>query len=171
MDYTIQTLTSLSKNYQEVKKMFLQSSERIRSNFNIPNDKKSSVDFGIIMTSDPSLQEFVDILNNNKTLINLNEKLNTLRYEGIFIILEYALRCNEEISGYDLNILLENPIMNQEEILILFEGLTGVHHIHNNNDKIMLEIPSREYVIQNKTLLMYVDFWARELEYDVTSSK
>jgi hypothetical protein len=80
------------------------------------------------------------------------------------MILEYALKCKEEISGYDLSILLKNPSKNSNEIYNLFEGLAGVHHVHSIDGKIMLEIPSREYISKNRRLLKYVDFWIQELE-------
>ena len=160
----MEKLEILSKQYRKTKNKFLDYSAEIKSTFNLLNEHKNSVDFGIIETCNPDLQKFVDILNNDKTLKKLNTRFRGIKFEGIITILEYALECDEKISGYDLNILMKNPLKNRDEISSLFEGLAGVHHIHLIAGKIMMELPSRGYVIKNRRLLKYVDFWNKELQ-------
>jgi hypothetical protein len=160
----MQELLDLSIQYQETKKKFFDYSDTIKNTFKLSNEQISLVSFGIVETSNTSLQKYVDILNNDKNLNKLNDELSKIKLNGIITILEYALKCEEEIPGYDLNILLKNPIKNQNEITNLFEGLAGVQHIHMIEGKILLEIPAREYVIKNRRLLRYVDFWSKELE-------
>ena len=160
----MQKLVHLSKRYRKAKIEFFESSGTIKNTFKLSNEQISLVSFGIIETSNTRLQKYVDILNNDKNLNKLNDELSKIKLDGIIMILEYALKCGEEISGYALNILLKNPLKNRNEICNLFEGLAGVHHIHNIDGKIMLEIPSREYVIKNRRLIIYVDFWTEELE-------
>lgn len=164
MDEIIEKLKILSKQYIKTKKKFLDYSAEIKSTFNLLDEQKNSVDFGIIVTSNPDLQKFVDILNTDKSLKKLNTQFRTIKLEGIITILEYALESDEKISGYDLNNLLKNPLKNQDEFCSLFEGLTGIHHIHSIDGKIMMELPSRGYVIKNRRLLKYVDFWNKELQ-------
>ena len=164
MDIIMQKLVHLAKRYRKTKSEFSESSETIKNTFKLSNEQISLVSFGIVETSNTSLQKYVDILNNDKNLNKLYDKLSKIKLDGIITILEYALKCEEEISGYDLNILLKNPIKNRNEITNLFEGLTGVQYIHMIEGKIMLEIPAREYVIKNRRLLKYVDFWTKELE-------
>jgi hypothetical protein len=164
MDHIMQKLIPLSKQYRKTKNKFLDYSDTIKNTFNLSDEQISLVSFGIVETSNPSFQKYVDILNNDKTLNKLNDDLSKIKLEGIITILEYALKCREEISGYDLNILLKNHLENRNEIINLFEGLAGVNHIHLINDKIMLEIPSRNYITNNQRLLRYVDFWTKELE-------
>lgn len=164
MDSIYQKLTHLSKRYRKTKSEFLESTNIIKNPFKLSNEQVSLVSFGIIETSNISLQKYVNILNNNKNLNKLNGELSKIKLDGIITILEYALKCGEEISGYDLNILLKNPLKNLNEITNLFEGLAGVQHIHRIEGKIMLEIPAREYVTKNRKLLNYVDFWTKELE-------
>ena len=164
MDSINQKLTHLSKRYRKTKSEFLESTSIIKNTFKLSNEQVSLVSFGIIETSNISLQKYVDILNNNKYLNKLNGELSKIKLDGIITILEYALKCGEEISGYDLNILLKNPLKNLNEITSLFEGLAGVQHIHRIEGKIMLEVPAREYVTKNRKLLNYVDFWTKELE-------
>jgi hypothetical protein len=164
MDHIMQELLDLSIQYQETKKKFFDYSDTIKNTFKLSNEQISLVSFGIVETSNTSLQKYVDILNNDKNLNKLNDELSKIKLNGIITILEYALKCEEEIPGYDLNILLKNPIKNQNEITNLFEGLAGVQHIHMIEGKILLEIPAREYVIKNRRLLRYVDFWSKELE-------
>jgi hypothetical protein len=164
MDSTIQKLTHLSKRYNLSKSEFFEFSDTLKNTFNLSNEQVSQVSFGIVETANKSLQKYVDILNNDNKLNKLYNEFSKLKLDGIIIILEYALKCGEEISGYDLNILLKNPLKNLNEITNLFEGLAGVQHIHIIDGKIMLEIPACEYVIKNRRLLKYVDFWTRELE-------
>jgi hypothetical protein len=164
MDSILGNLVHLSKQFRKAKKQFLDYSAEIKNTFNLSDDQIPLVSFGIIETCNPSLQKYVDILNNDQTINKLNDKVKSIKFEGIITILEYALECDEKISGYDLNILLKNPIKNREEISSLFEGLAGVHHIHVIDGKIMMELPSRGYVIKNRRLLKYVDFWNKELQ-------
>jgi hypothetical protein len=164
MDIIMQKLLPLSKQYRKTKNKFLDYSDTIMNTFNLSDEQISLVSFGIIETCNPSLQKYVDILNNDKNLNKLYDRLSKIKLDGIITILEYALKCEEEISGYDLNILLKNPIKNRNEITNLFEGLAGVQHIHMIEGKIMLEIPAREYVIKNRRILKYIDFWNKELD-------
>ena len=164
MDEIMEKLKILSKQYRKTKKKFLDYSAEIKSTFNLLDEQKNSVDFGIIETCNPDLQKFVDILNNDKSLKKLNTQFRRIKFEGIITILEYALESDEKISGYDINILLKNPVKNRNEISSLFEGLAGVHHIHMIDGKIMMELPSRGYVIKNRRLLKYLDFWNKELQ-------
>lgn len=164
MDTIIQKLVPLSKQYRKTKNKFLDYSSTLKCPFNLSDEQKNSVDFGILETCNPDLQKFVDILNNDQKLKKLNYKLRKIKFDGIITILEYALKCDEKISGYDLNILLKNPLKNRDEISSLFEGLAGVHQIHMIDGKIMMELPSRGYVIKNRKLLKYIDFWFKELE-------
>lgn len=159
----MQKLVHLSMRYRKAKIEFFESSDTIKNTFKLSNEQISLVSFGIIETSNTRLQKYVDILNNDKNLNKLYDELSKRKLAGIITILEYALKCGEEISGYDLNILLKNPLKNRNEIIALFEGLAGVHHIHMIDGKIMMELPSRGYVIKNRRLLRYVDFWSKEL--------
>jgi hypothetical protein len=163
MDNIMQELVTLSKLYRKTKNKFFDYSDTLKSKFNLSDEQINSVDFGIIETSNPSLQKYVDILNNDKNLKNLNRKFLKIKFEGIIKILQYALKCDERISGYDLKKLLEHPLRNRKEINILFEGLAGVHHVHMIDGKIMMEIPARECIIKNRKLLKYVDFWNKKL--------
>ena len=161
MDSIIQKLVHLSKRYRKTKSEFVKSSNTIKNTFKLSNEQISLVSFGIIETSSTSLQKYVDILNNDKNLNKLNSDLSKIKLDGIINILEDALKCEEIISGYDLNNLLKKPKKNQNEIVILFDGLAGIQHIHKIEGKLMLELPAREYVNKNKRLLRYVDLWSK----------
>jgi hypothetical protein len=163
MDSIMQKLVHLSMRHRKAKIEFFESSDTIKNTFKLSNEQISLVSFGIIETSNTRLQKYVDILNNDKNLNKLYDELSKIKLDGIITIFEYALKCEEEISGYDLNILLKNPIKNRNEISNLFEGLAGVQHIHKIDGKLMMEIPARGYVIKNRRLLRYVDFWSKEL--------
>ena len=160
----MQKLKHLSKQYNLSKNEFIEFSVTLKNTFKLSNEQGSLVSFGIVETANKSLQKYVDILNKDNKLNKLYDEFSKIKLDGIIVILEYALKCGEEISGYDLNILLKNPLKNLNEITDLFEGLAGVQHIHMIEGKIMLEIPACEYVIKNRRLLKYIDFWNRELE-------
>ncbi|MGE5406698.1 MAG: hypothetical protein ACM3NR_03210 [Methanosarcina sp.] len=162
MDTVMAKLVQLSKDYMKAKNEFFQYSDTLKDSFNLSEENKSSVAFGIVDTKDPNLQKYVDILNSDETLIDLNSRFSKIKLEAVTEILQYALKCEEEIPGYDLNIILRDPSKNRGEIYDLYEGFAGVHHIHDIEGKIMLEIPAREYVFKNRRLLKYVDFWAKE---------
>ena len=163
MDSIMQKLSHLSQLYGKTKLEFLEYSDTIKHPFKLSKEQISQVSYGITETSDASLQKYIDILNNDKNLNKLYNKLSKIKIDGFITILEYASKCEEEISGYDLNILLKKTLKNRNEITNLFDGLAGVQHIHMIDGKIMLEIPAREYVIKNRRLLRYVDFWSKEL--------
>ena len=164
MDKVKQKLKKLSRKYKIAKKKFFKHSDHLISTFNLTDKHLSAVSFGMSTTANPKLQKFVDILNSDKTLIKLHDKVSGYKNIGVIAILKYALKCNEKISGYDIQVLLENPSDNQDEINNLFEGFAGVQHIHLINGKIMLEMPARESIRKNKKLLKYVDFWSESLE-------
>ena len=159
----MQELVTLSKQYRKTKSKFFDYSETTKSSFNLSDEQKNSIAFGIIKPADPHLQKYVDILNNDRNLKKLNRQFSKTKFEGIIKILQYAVNCEESISGYDLKKLLEHPLRNRKEINILFEGLAGVQHVHMIDGKIMMEIPARGYIIESRRLLKYVDFWYKEL--------
>jgi hypothetical protein len=163
MNSLMKELVTLSKQYFEAKEKFCEHSEKIKSTFNLSLDKQNSVAFGIIKSSNHHLQKYIDILNSDKNLNNLNRQFSKIKFEGIIKILQYAANCEESITGYDLKKLLGHPLRNRNEINILFEGLTGVHHVHMIDGKIMMEIPARGYIIKNRKLLRYIDFWNKKL--------
>jgi hypothetical protein len=163
MDRLMNNLKVLSKKYRRFKIEFFNHSNELINTFNLSEEQKKSVAFGIIKTGDPHFQNYLDILNSNKKLSQLSRKIIETKCDGINRILRFALKCNEDIQGYHIEKLLMDPINNRNELFNLFEGLTGVHHIHIINDKIMLEIPAREYVLSNKQLLRYVDYWNKIL--------
>ena len=157
------SLKALSKRYSRLKVDFYSFSDQLINTFNLSEEQKSSVAFGIIKTSNPDLQIYADILNYSTKLNQLSRRLSETKCEGIVKILEFALKCDEKIQGYNLVKLLDDPKTNKDEIIDLFEGLTGVHHIHIIDDKIMLEMPARECIINNPKLLVYIDFWSESV--------
>jgi hypothetical protein len=163
MDKLMNSLIALSKRYRRLKVDFYSISNELINSFNLSQEQKSSVAFGITKTSYPDLQIYVDILNSNMKLTQLSKRLIETKCVGIIKILEFALKCNEQIQGYNLGKLLDDPKTNREEIIDLFDGLTGVHNIHLIDDKIMMEMPARECILSNPKLLKYIDFWCRIL--------
>lgn len=163
MDILMKELATLSEQYNKAKEKFFDYSDKIISSFNLSADQKKLVAFGIVKTSDSDLQNYVDILNSDKNLIKYNRQFLKIKFQGIIKILQYAMDCEENISGYDLKKLLTHPLKYLNEINILFEGLAGAHHVHMIGGKIMIEMPAREYVIKNRRLSQYVDFWNKKL--------
>ena len=90
MDSIMQKLSHLSQLYGKTKLEFLEYSDTIKHPFKLSKEQISQVSYGITETSDASLQKYIDILNNDKNLNKLYNKLSKIKIDGFITILEYA---------------------------------------------------------------------------------
>jgi hypothetical protein len=157
-------LNILAKKYKFKKAEFDYQHQKLLKEFKLSKNEKKEVAFGILIPHTRSLKEYTDILNSDLELIRLADEFREIFLIGCLIIINLIKERNIRISGYNINAFVNNPKENFYEIENLIQGLHGYKHIHLINEKIALEIPARNYLLEHSDLLKLVDFWVKKLD-------
>jgi hypothetical protein len=164
MDQIFKQLSAIISQYKKKKLAIRNQTDLCMSKFNLSKSQRNEVEFGIIIPADRSLQKYADIINRDRKLNRLSDETEQLILNGSLMIIQYAYDIHIGIPGYDLQAFLIDPEENFGEIINLMQGLGGYEHIHCIGEKIVLEIPARRYVQENKKILEYIDRWLSEIE-------
>ena len=162
-------LNALSCIYLDSRNEFEQRQESLIQSFHLSKNEKRLVFFGIIEHDNKSLQKYCDILNIDELLKNLSAVKNKLFLDGNMLIIDLLLECEISISGYDLKAFKNFPNEHEMQIYNLILGLGGYEHIHIIENKILKEVPARNYLINFPEIIELVDAWLQSNEiFDVT---
>jgi len=146
-------LNILAKKYKLKKAEFDYRHQKLLKEFVLSKNEKKEVAFGILIPHTRSLKQYTDILNSDLELIRLAEEFREIFLIGCLIIISLIKERCIKISGYNITAFASNPKENFNEIENLIQGLYGYKHIHLIDEKIALEIPARDYLIEHSDLL------------------
>ena len=156
-------LKALSVLYLDCRHEFEQRQESLIKSFPVSQNEKAEIFFGIIEHENKALQKYCDILNTDELLKHLSVVKNKLLLDGDRLIIDLLLKNKISISGYDLKAFKNSPNEYEMQIYDLILGIGGYEHIHIIDNKILMELPARNYLINFPEIIELVDDWLNNI--------
>ncbi|MFB6318405.1 hypothetical protein [Saccharicrinis sp. FJH54] len=157
-----QMIKSLAKIFTKDQKEFDLLHKRIIRSFNLNEEQKTQVQFGIIVPADKSLQNFNNKLNSHKELIHISEKLQRSKFTAYQFFLTEFHRCGVHIPDIDIEKLQETPEESVNELEIFFSRFVGQYYYRINDKRIIKELPLRKFLERYPDVRILIDIWFRK---------
>lgn len=156
-------LIELASLYREKSKEFERRQLSLVNNFDIPDSEKYEIKFGVHKPSNKSLRKYFMALNKDQELIRISKELKEIILTGNLLIMNLINKGGVEIGGCNIKAFINRPDRYYDQIQDLILGFWGYEHIHVINNKIMFEMPARNYLNDFPEILSLVDTWINGL--------
>ena len=158
-----QRLRCLSSHFKKFRTEFISRHEYLVSRFNLsPKDSKGVV-YKLRLPEGKSLQKYIDVLNADPRLIFLEKKMDIILRKGNLIILELLKEEGINFPRYNLNEFFKDPEKHCGDIFDLILSFHGYQQIHFIDNKVLFEVPARDYIPEYTDLLELIDLWVEGL--------
>jgi len=158
-----QQLKELTERYHIDNKELHERQEDLISHFELDENEKRYVRYGVVEPFNMSYKKFVDIINNDIYITKLSEDINNVLLEGNLLIIQLLINKSISPPGYNVYAFVEKPQYYQKEIYNLVLSLSGYEHIHIYDDLILFELPARVYLSDYPEIRRLVDLWINGL--------
>lgn len=132
--------------------------------FNLKRKKRRKLFFGGLGRNDASLNKYFAIINSDPELNSLYDEIKGLTLAGNMLIVRLLKNKDVSISGYNLDLFINSPAENSEEINDLILGIGDYRHIHIIAERIAIEIPARKYFNKHSEIVRLTDYWLKKIQ-------